>query len=338
MADTDPGPDDPRRALRLLGEGFQVAQGISVAARLGVADHLAGGPRSSDELAALVDAHPGALYRLLRALATVGVLIEDDERRFALTPIGEGLRSDVEGSLAGWIGFIAAPTLWQAWGDLEHSVRTGANAFQHVYGEDVWTYRSTRPEASAAFDRAMASLSSQDRHALTYDFTAFGVIADIGGGTGAFLGRVLASAPDARGVLFDLPHVLAGAAAVLAAAGVDDRCEMVAGSFFDRVPAGADAYVLRAVIHDWEDDDAIRILAAVRRAIPDHGRVLLVERVVEGPNEGRAAKWSDLNMLVAPGGRERTQAEFATLLTQGGFRPTRTVPGPTHSFVEAVPA
>jgi len=189
------------------------------------------------------------------------------------------------------------------------------------------------------FDRAMASLSQQQRHAVTpYDFTPFATIADVGGGTGAFLARVLATAPAARGILFDLPHVVAGAPAVLAAAGVDGRCEVVGGSFFDGVPTGADAYVLRSVVHDWEDVDAVRILDAVRQAIPDHGRVLLVERVVAGPNEGRAAKWSDLNMLVSPGGRERTQQEFDDLLGRAGFRPTRTVPGPMHSFVEAAPA
>ncbi len=337
--DVDPGPDDPRLTLRHLGEGFQIAQGVSVMARLGIADLLADGARTSGELAALADADPDALYRLLRALASVGVLVEADGRRFSLTAVGEGLRTDVEGSLNGWVAFIGSPLLWQAWGDLEHSVRTGANAFQHLHGEDVWTYRSTRPEESALFDRAMASLSHQQRHAVSvYDFTPFATIADVGGGTGSFLARILTMTPGARGILFDLPHVVAGAPAVLAAAGVDDRCEIVGGSFFDGVPANADAYVLRAVVHDWEDDDALRILDAVRQAIPDHGRILLVERVVAAPNEGRAAKWSDLNMLVSPGGRERTEAEFGELLARAGFRATGVVPGPMHSFVEAVPA
>ena len=335
----DPGPDDPRLRLRALGEGFQIAQGVSVMARLGLADLIADGARTSDELAALVGADPDALYRLLRALATVDVLVEEDGRRFTLTAVGEGLRTDVEGTLAGWVAFIGSPLLWQAWGDLEHSVRTGANAFQHLHGEDVWTYRSTRPEESALFDRAMASLSHQQRQAVSvYDFTPFATIADVGGGTGSFLARILATAPAARGILFDLPHVVAGAPAVLAAAGVDGRCEVVGGSFFDGVPPGADAYVLRAVVHDWEDDDAVRILDAVRQAIPDHGRILLVERVVAGPNEGRAAKWSDLNMLVSPGGRERTAAEYGDLLARAGFHATGIVAGPMHSFVEAVPA
>jgi hypothetical protein len=220
-------------------------------------------------------------------------------------------------------------------------VRTGENAFQHVHGTDVWTYRSTRPDESARFDRAMASLAGQTGQDLvaSYDFTPFGTIADIGGGNGTFLALVLGAAHAARGVLFDQPHVVAGAAAVLAAAGVQDRCEVVSGSFFDEVPSRADAYVLRAVVHDWDDDDAVRILDAVRRAIPDHGVVLLVERVIAGPNEGRPAKWSDVNMLVAPGGRERTQAEFDELLHRAAFRPTRTVAGgQLYALVEATPS
>jgi hypothetical protein len=331
---------DRRGKLRQLVDGYRVSQGISVAAQLGIADLLADGPRSSDELAASTGADADALYRLLRALATVDVLHESDDRRFSLTPLGEGLRSDVEDSLQGWAAFSGSAAYWAAWGDLAHSVRAGVNAFQHVHGTDVWTYRSARPEESALFDRAMVSLSGQGaRDAVAgYDFTPFGTIADIGGGIGAFLSRILVAAPDARGVLFDQTHVVAGAPAVLDAAGVADRCAIVGGSFFDGIPGGADLYVLRSVVHDWEDEDAVRILGSVRRAVPDHGTVALVERIVVGPNEGPAAKWSDLNMLVAPGGRERTQAEFDDLFRRAGFRSTRTVAaGPTHSFVEATP-
>jgi hypothetical protein len=331
---------DRRGQLHQLVDGYRISQGISVAAQLGIADLLAAGPRSSAELAAATGADADALYRLLRALATVDVLHESDGRRFSLTAIGEGLRSDVESSLRDWAAFSGSAAYWAAWGALAHSVRSGANAFQHVHGTDVWTYRSARPEESAMFDRAMVSLSAQGaRDAVAgYDFTPFGTIADIGGGVGAFLGRILGAAPDARGVLFDQLHVVAGAPAVLAAAGVAERCAVVGGSFFDGVPSGADLYVLRAVIHDWEDDDAVRILESVRRAIPDHGTVALVERIVPGPNEGRTTKWSDLNMLFAPGGRERTQGEFDDLFRRAGLRPTRTVAaGPTHSFVEATP-
>jgi hypothetical protein len=331
---------DARRELRQLVDGFQVSQGLAVAAQLGIADLLADGARPSDELAAACGADPAALYRLLRALATTGVLRELDARCFELTAVGEGLRSDVDGSLAGWAAFIGSGAYWSAWGALGHSVRTGGNAFQHVHGEDVWTYRSTRPEESARFDRAMASLSGQTGAdaVASYDFTAFGTIVDVGGGTGAFLARVLGAAPAARGVLFDLPHVVAGARPVLAAGGVDGRCTVVGGSFFDGVPSGGDAYILRAVVHDWADDDAVRILGAVRAAIPDHGTVLLVERIVTGPNEGRPTKFSDLNMLVAPGGRERTQAEFDELFRRAGFRPRRTVAaGPLYHFIEAAP-
>jgi O-methyltransferase domain/Dimerisation domain len=331
---------DRRRQLRQLVDGYRISQGIAVAAQLGIADQLADGERSSAELAAATGADADALYRLLRALATVDLLHESDGRRFSLTPLGEGLRADVEDSLHGWATYTGSAAYWAAWGDLAHSVRTGANAFQHVHGTDVWTYRSTRPAESAMFDRAMVSLSGQGaRDAVAgYDFTPFGTIADIGGGVGAFLSRILVAAPGVRGVLFDQPHVVAGAFAVLEAAGVADRCAVVGGSFFDAIPSGADLYVLRSVVHDWEDHDAVRVLESVRRAVPDHGTLVLVERIVAGPNEGGATKWSDLNMLVAPGGRERTQAEFDDLFGRTGFRPTRTVvAGPTHWFVEATP-
>jgi hypothetical protein len=220
-------------------------------------------------------------------------------------------------------------------------VRTGENAFRHVHGTDVWTYRSMRPEEGALFDRTMASISSQQSDLVAaYDFSAYTSIGDIGGGTGAFLARILAAAPAARGVLFDLPHVVAGAPPILEGAGVADRCDVVGGSFFDGVPSGLDLYVLRAVVHDWEDDDAVRILTAVRRAMPDHGRVVVVERVVAGPNEGRPAKWSDLNMLVSPGGLERTEVEFDDVLRRAGFRLTQVIAVPSihQNLVEGAPA
>jgi O-methyltransferase/methyltransferase family protein len=332
---------DLQRELRYLVDGFQVSQALSVMAQLGIADLLADGPLSSDELAARSGADPRSLYRLLRAVATVGVLDERPDGGFGLTPLGDGLRADAAASIAGWATYIGSAPYWAAWGDLAHSVRTGENAFRHVHGTDVWTFRSTRPDEGALFNRTMASLSSQQGDVVAaYDFAAYASIGDIGGGTGAFLARILAAAPEARGVLFDLPHVVAGAPPVLDDAGVADRCEVVAGSFFDGVPAGLDLYVLRAVLHDWEDDDAVRILAAVRRAVSDHGRVVVVERVVAGPNEGRPAKWSDLNMLVLPGGLERTVAEYDDVLRRAGFRLTRVIESSStpQCLVEGAPA
>ncbi|RST47228.1 methyltransferase [Variovorax sp. MHTC-1] len=321
-------------------DGYQVSQAIHVAATLGIADLLADGSRTSDELAAATGTHPATLYRLLRALASVEVLHELDGQRFELTPLGQPLRSEVPDSIAGWAAFIGRPYYWQAWPGLLHSVCTGENAFQHVHGTDVWTYRSTRPDESAVFDRAMTSLSRRSNAALlaAYDFGRFRTVVDVGGGNGALLVAVLAANPGVQGVLFDQPHVVSGAASLLERAGVANRCHTVGGDFFESVPEDADAYILRAVIHDWDDDASIRILTVVRRALAEDGRVLIVERVIAPANEGRDAKFSDLNMLVGPSGRERTREEFAELLEASGLRLARVLDAGSFCVIEAASA
>ena len=331
---------DPATAVRRLVEGFQVSQALHVAATMGIADLLVGGSRTSDELAAATRTHPPTLYRLLRALASVDVLRELDGFRFELTPLGECLRSDVPNSVQGWAAFIGRPYFWQAWAALEHSVRTGENAFQHVHGTDVWSYRAARPDESAVFDRAMTSLSRRSSAALlaAYDFGRFRTIVDVGGGNGALLAGVLVANPKLEGTVFDLPHVVEHAPALLAQAKVASRCRVVGGSFFESVPEGADAYILRAVIHDWSDEDSIRILSVVRRAIGADGVLLLIERVIAPPNEGRDVKFSDLNMLVGPGGRERSREEYAAIFEASGFRLSAVVPAGAYSLVEAAPA
>lgn len=325
--------------MRRLIDGYQVSQAIHAAAVLGIADMLVDGARGSDELAELAGVHSGSLYRVLRALASVGVLRELDGRRFELAPLGELLRSDAPNSLAGWAAYIGRPAHWQAWGDLTHSIRTGENAFRHVHGTDVWTYRSTRPEENAAFDRAMTSLSRRSTAAVldACDLERFECVADIGGGNGALLAEMLTAHPRLRGLLFDQPHVVAGAPPMLESAGVAERCQIIGGSFFDRVPPDADAYVLSRVIHDWEDEDALRILGSVRSAMTDKAKVLLIERVLAAPNEGRDAKFSDLNMLVAAGGFERTPDEFADLLQRSGFTLTEIREAGVYSVIEAEP-
>jgi hypothetical protein len=318
--------------LRRLGIGFQVSQAIHVAARLGIADLLAGGARTSDELAEETGTHADSLYRLLRALATVGVLHEEPGRRFALTPLGEPLRSDAEGSLAGWARFMGRPYFWEAWTALEHSVRTGENAFRAVHGTDVWSYRSEHPEESALFDGAMAALTGAANRAVlaAYDFSRFGTLADIGGGNGTLLAAILSANPGMRGILFDQPHVVAGATGVLAP--VADRCTVVSGSFFESVPAGADAYLLKWIIHDWEDPEATAILSTCRAAL-DGGTILVIERVVGPPNEDPATAFGDLNMLVAPGGRERTLDEFERLFADAGLALAGSTPTASGSHV-----
>lgn len=312
----------PSFVLRSLANGYQVTQAISVAANLGIADLLADGPLNSDELAQLTATHPDALYRLLRALASIGVLREEPGHRFALTDVGDCLRSDAPESLRGWAEFVGSRYHWEAWTGLNHSIRTGENAFRHVHGIDSWTFRARNPELSAAFDQAMVSLSRQASASViaAYNFGRFGRIVDVGGGTGTFLAAVLARNPTTRGVLFDREHVVVGAPPILAMANVADRCDIAAGSFFESVPVGGDAYILKAIIHDWEDEDCIRILGTCRTAMAKGTTLCVIERLLGQPNEHPDGKFSDLNMLVGPGGRERTTDEYAALFSASSFQ------------------
>lgn len=320
-------PNYPNDLMRLVN-GFQISQAIHVAAVLGIADLLAGGALSSDDLARKTATDSAALYRLLRALAAAGVFHEDGEKRFALTPLGAGLTADAPVPAGPWAALVGRPHYWDAWGDLLHSIRTGENAFRHVNGASIWEYRARHPEEGRIFDTAMAGLSRQVSQAIVhaYDFGAFGQIADIGGGRGAILAAILAANPALRGVLFDQPQVIANAGPVLEAAGVAERCEVAEGNFFESVPAGSDAYILKSILHDWNDAEAGQILQVCRAAIPAGGRLLLVEQIIASPNEGLIGKLSDLNMLVAPSGRERTAAEFAELVERAGFRLGAVIP------------
>jgi hypothetical protein len=312
---------DPAQALLQLINGYQMSQAIYVVATLGIPDRLRDGPLACEELAHLTNSHAGALYRVLRALAAVEILHEEGDRRFALSALGQGLRTDVAGSRGAWAQFVARPPLWQAWGHLLQSVRAGSNAFRQVHGMDVWEFRARHPEEGAIFDHAMREGSVRlARSILTAcDFGRFSHIVDVGGGDGALLAHLLARHPQVRGTLFDRPHVIARAGAVLQEAGVDNRCEVIAGSFFETVPHGGDAYVLKFILHDWEDDPAIAILRACRRSMDRGAKLLIVERLLARPNEGAESKFSDLNMLVNAGGRERSRNEFEELLATAGY-------------------
>ncbi|QWG15908.1 methyltransferase [Bradyrhizobium sediminis] len=330
---------DPRLDLLGLINGFQITQAIRVAATLRVADHLNDGARSAGELAALTRSHPDSLYRLLRALAAVGVFREEEDRTFTLTPMGDCLRTDSGTPLGAWAEVVGSPYFWQAWGHLLHSVQTGENAFQDLNGKDVWQFRAEHPEHCATFDRAMTQFSRGSAEAVirAYDFAPFRHIVDVGGGQGLMLAAILRAHPHVRGTLFDQRDVVAQARAVLAERGVIDRCNIVGGSFFETVPEGADAYLMRVVIHDWEDDEAIAILKVCRRATGEAAKLLLIERLVGPPNEMPATKFSDLNMLVSPGGRERTREEFSDLFAKSGFELTRVFPAGIHNVIEARP-
>ena len=330
---------DPRLDLLGLINGFQITQAIHVASTLRVADHLNDGARSAGELAALTKSHPDSLYRLLRALAAVGVFREDEGRMFTLTSMGDCLRTDSATPLGAWAEVVGSPYYWQVWGHLLHSVQTGENAFQNLNGKDVWQFRAEHPEHGATFDRAMTQLSRGSAEAVirAYDFSAFRHIVDVGGGHGLMLAAILRAHSHLRGTLFDQPHVVAGAKAVLAERGVIERCDIVGGSFFETVPEGADAYLMRVVIHDWEDDEAIAILKVCRRAMGETAKLLLIERLIAPPNEMPAAKFGDLNMLVLPGGRERTREEFSDLFARSGFELTHVFPAGIQNVIEARP-
>src|SRR5947209_8495657 len=292
-ADTLP----PREALLRMINGYQVSQALHVAAMLGIADLLQAGPKGVEELAKATRTHAPTLSRLLAALASVDVLAENDGR-FGLTPLGECLSTDSADSVRAWAMNIGLQFHWTSWGYLLDSVRTGEPAFPQLYGTTVWEYRSGRPEENAIFNAAMTALSAGvgDAVVRSYDFSGTGVLVDVGGGEGALLAAILAANPSLRGILFDQSHVVASAAALLERAGVAERCQIVAGSFFESAPAGADAYLLKSIVHDWDDETAITILRRCRMAIADTGKLLVVERVIRPANEPDPATFSDLNM------------------------------------------
>ena len=326
--------------LRQLLTGLRLSQSISVAASLGVADELTEGARSSDDLAASLGCDPTALYRLLRTLAAAEVLRETNDRRFSLTELGEPLRSDVAGSIREQAILMGRPNALSAWGNLEHSIRTGENAFAALHGEDVWTWRRRDPAESSQFNRAMASMSAPVGPALAaaFDFGSATTVADLGGGSGTLIAAVLARHPHLRGIVFDQPAVVVEAGPVLEQAGVRDRADLVGGSFFEDVPP-ADVYLIKSILHDWTDADCLRILRTVRHAATSDSRLLVIELVLGEPNEDLQGKLMDLHMLVMPGGRERTADEWRDLLAAGGFALSsiRPLTGAFH-LLEALPA
>ncbi len=324
--------------MRLIS-GFQVSQAISVAATLRIADLLSSGPRSSEDLAAATETDPSALYRLLRALAAAGIFRETEDCRFGLTPMAECLRSDAPQPAGPLAAFIGRPHFWNAWGDLLHSVRTGESAFRRLHGMNVWEFLAGKAEESDIFNRAMAALSCGAGSAVgaAYDFGAVQRIVDVGGGNGALLAEILRAHPNTRAVLFEQPQVAADARVFLEAAGVADRCDIVGGDFFENVPE-ADILILKSIIHDWDDAAAVAILRVCRRAIASQGKLLIIERVVAPPNEAPEIKFSDLNMLVLPGGQERTRDEFAELFAAAAFRLTNVIPTRTRwNVIEGEP-
>lgn len=329
----------PHAQLVQMGMAHWVSHIVYVAAKLGIADHLAKrGPSDAEALAGPTGTHAPSLYRLMRTLASLGLLAEDAEHRFTLTPLGDALRDDAPGAARATILTLASDWWMRGFGQLLYSVQTGRPGFEHHLGMPIFDWLARNPDEAAMFSQTMVGFHGQEPPAVAqaYDFTPFKTIVDVGGATGNLLAAVLESAPQSRGILFDLPHVVSEAPALLASRGLTERVEIAPGNFFERVPAGGDAYLLSHVVHDWSETQALQILGLVRGALSPTSRLLIIEMVLPEGNEPHPGKMLDLMMLVGPGGRERTQKEYAELLAKAGLKLIRVVP--TASPVSVVEA
>jgi O-methyltransferase domain/Dimerisation domain len=316
--------------LQMLG-GYWVSQLVFVVAKLGVADELRRGPATAEALAKRVGAHAPFLYRVLRALASCGVFAETTNGRFKLTPLAATLRSDAPASLRDFAAMVVEGYNWRAWGELLHGVRTGEQPFDHVHGVPAFEWLAQHPEDERIFAAAMASISGTENEAIAraYPFGELRTLVDVGGAHGHLLATILRRHRRLRGILFDQPQVVEAAArgGYLAPPDIATRCEIQGGSFFDTVPTGADGYLMKYILHDWDDERALRILRNCREAMAPGGRVLLAEHIIEPGNRPDFGKLLDINMLViAPGGLERTREEFRELLARAGLRLRRVVP------------
>lgn len=319
----------PSVALLHMMTGHWVAQTVYVTAKLGIADALAVGPRNVEEIARCVGADAPSLRRLLRALIGAGVVVGVDNNRFDLTPVGRMLQSGAVGSVRNRVIKMGEKN-YHAWGSLLHSVTTGEAAFDHLFGASIFQQHAQAPEEERSFYEEMDDSMPLVRAAIAaYDFTGARRIVDVGGGHGALIAAVLNSYPEANGVLFDLPHAVAGGRACLEAAGLADRCEIVAGDFFESVPDAGDVYLLSRIIHDWTDERSIAILGNCRKAMAEGGKLLLVEFVMPSARQSFFSTLLDLNMLVMTRGRERTEGEYRALLALVDLRVARVIP--THS-------
>jgi len=339
---TAPEQIPPSAQLLSIATGAFHAAAIYVAAKLGIADLLVDGKKTAAELAAATNSHEHALYRTLRGIASIGVFAESEGRIFANTPMSESLRSDAPDSTRDLLIWMLEEPHWRVYGELLHSVRTGETAWDKVHGAPVFeSLFTTHSELGTIFNRAMTSYSLQTIPAIlaVYDFNGSRTVADIAGGVGHLLGAILQKNPSTKGVLFEIPPVLEGAPAMLESYGVSDRVELIAGDFTESIPVKADIYLLKHIIHDWYDDKNEKILRNIRDVMPEGAKVLIIDSVVPPPGEPHFSKFLDLEMLMLPGGMERTAEEFETLLTKSGFKLTRIIPTPSPiSIVEAVKA
>lgn len=334
-----PDPQALGQMLQLIYGRF-AGQVVCLAAKLGIADKIAAGSTTTENLAVLLDANPSSLRRFLRALASHGILAEGVPDQWRLTPAGGLLRENVPGSLRNLARLFAAPEHVNSWLALEHSVLTGGCAFDHVHGMDAWSYGQKHPALNETFNAAMSDIAGAVHRAIAgvYDFTGIQLLVDVGGGHGHLMAHIMERFPRLCGIVYDMPHVVNGAATHLAARGLAERCAAVPGDFFERVPAGADAYIMTAILHDWDDEASAAILRNCRTAMKPEARILIGDFVLKPSNEADFGKALDLEMLVmTPSGRERTEDDFRRLLHRCGLTLNRIFPLPSgNSLVEAV--
>jgi hypothetical protein len=342
MSDEKPPPASqslpPHAQLIQMGRAHLVSRLVCAAAKLGLADQLASVPKSAAELAGAMQVHAPSLHRLMRTLASLGILAEQSEQRFALTSLGEALKTGAPGSARSTLIVFGSPWQQSGWDNLVYSVQTGKPGFDKAHGVAFFHYLERHPEDASLFSETMVGLHNQEPPAVAaaYDFSIFKTIVDVGGATGNMLSAVLAHHAGPRGILFDRPHVVTDAPALLDAKGVRDRVTIEPGDFFQSVPTGADAYILSHIIHDWDEDQCLTILGHVRKAMNPAGRLLIVEMVLPPGDTAHPGKMLDMTMLVLLGGQERTESEYASLLSKAGLRLTQVVP--TNSAVSIVEA
>jgi hypothetical protein len=335
-------PPDPGQVLMQMCTGYMVAAALYPVTKLGIAELLADGPQSISRLASETGANEDGLYRVMRALANVGVFSEVSPRTFSLSSTASLLRSDVAGSMRDLVLWMTNEFHFRVWGQMMHSVMTGQPAVEAIYGKACFDVFPALPETCTEFNNAMTNISAMTIPVVLehYDFSGIGTLVDVAGGHGLLISQILKHYPDIKGILLDLPHVLEGARERIERLGLGHRLSTATCNFFESVPAGGDAYIMQHIIHDWDDDKSLIILKNTRKALEGKksGKLIILDSLINTDGGMDFAKWKDLEMLTLPGGRERTESEFRTLLSQSGFRLNRTIPLPAMvSIMEAVP-
>lgn len=331
----------PHVQLIQMATAYWASRMLYVAAKLNLPDHLSDGPKSAEVLAQTTRTHAPSLYRLMRALASLGLLTEDAEHHFALTCLGEALKSGAAGSARASILTLAGDWIWRGFEHFPYSVETGKSGLEKSLGAPIFDWLAKHPDDASLFSETMVGFHGMEPAAVAdaYDFRGLQTIVDVGGASGNLLTTILEQQAGPRGVLFDLPHVVRDAPAIIESRGLADRITIQSGSFFDGLPKDADAYLLSHIIHDWAEDRCLTILRNCRNAMKPDGKVLIIEMVLPEGDAPHPGKMLDMMMLLGPGGQERTEAEYRALLNKGGFTLARVVPTQSAvSIVEAVPA